>query len=588
MARHRWWLLGLCAVFLLAELPFITAPFSGDGMTYMAPGVEALQRGDLSAVVPAYRAHPPLVPAAVALLGLPFGNVAWLAHLFCAIAAVAGLILTARIAERLTGAGAPALAAAAILAATPLYFVQGHLFRSTVVVMVLHLWTLDAVARGRTRQAMFAAGLSALCHETGVLVLPAAALACFVRDGSDVAPGRRFVRAALWALPALPIAAWLAYARMAQPWGDTLEFHVGQLGAWDKALRLLATHGWQLLRDGGVLLLLPAGIGAWAVRRRSAGIAGPRAPRIAAGGFVLACAAVAAALCAVRPLLAGGDRAAELPALSEVFFGCLLLGWFALLAFGVASWSRQPAEGGGPGAEALGLLAYAVTLTLFFAAYPYAFPRWLLPALPPLVILTVALFWTGTAGRFRRACIPVLALLALVQLWGHTAVSRAACDLRYYERTVAEARLARLLDRVAGDLAARVPRATVLTLVPEAFAFRFGASSASEFEVVVAPALSEWSTGEFVQAARALGIDSRVRARVRVDPAQIDFVVRGPGPAGECPPVPRGTRDFVERIRPAGQRVLSYEQRPWRVLVDSVSPRALGSTVGEAVAGSEG
>ena len=235
---------GIFAALVVTHLPLLGLPYYWDEAGYFIPAArDILLTGDPVPNSTLSNAHPPMVPAFIALAWKIFGfrvEVARGAMLLVAALALAGLF---RLSERVAGRGV-AWATVACTALYPVFFAQSSMAHLDMAAAALTIWGLvlylppmatattdgndasfDETSTVRRRLAcvgLFA--LAALAKETAIL--GAAALAgwdfvCWLlgrlRRGAGrtvcVEPSRPLRHVLLWSLAPLPIFAWLLYHR---------------------------------------------------------------------------------------------------------------------------------------------------------------------------------------------------------------------------------------------------------------------------------------------------------------------------------------------------------------------------------------
>lgn len=133
----------LFAALVAAHLPLLSLPYFWDEAGYFIPAARDLYlTGDPVPSSTISNAHPPLVPAYVALAWRLFGlhiAVARVSMLLVAALALAGLF---RLTERATGGRAVAWAAVLCTALYPVFFAQSSLVHLDVAAAALTLWAL--------------------------------------------------------------------------------------------------------------------------------------------------------------------------------------------------------------------------------------------------------------------------------------------------------------------------------------------------------------------------------------------------------------------------------------------------------------
>ena len=194
----------------LTHAPLLRLPFFWDEAGFYVPAAhDILQYHTLVPQTSLDTTHPPLSAAYLAFWFALSGfkpAVARMAMLLLAAFALTNVFLLAR---RLAGTGV-AVASTIATALYPIFFVQSSLVHADLAAAAFSLWGIRLSVERRLWPAQLAFSLAVLSKETAI-VTPAAIAIWELLRREEPSLKKRFASAAIFALPALPLAAWLLY-----------------------------------------------------------------------------------------------------------------------------------------------------------------------------------------------------------------------------------------------------------------------------------------------------------------------------------------------------------------------------------------
>src|SRR5579883_622186 len=211
------YLLAFPAIFIavvLAHWPLLRLPYYWDEAGYYIPAAyDFFRTGLLIPFSTLSNAHPPLPSIYLAAAWKLFGFSPLVTRLTeCFVASIA-LAAVWELAILTTGKQAVAMAATALTAIYPIFFVQSSLAHADLSAAAATLWALVFLLRERTSAiwgAVICFSLAALCKETSI-VTPLALAVWELRLAVSSRARRHLLRAAALCLPIVPLALWYLY-----------------------------------------------------------------------------------------------------------------------------------------------------------------------------------------------------------------------------------------------------------------------------------------------------------------------------------------------------------------------------------------
>lgn len=211
-------LLLLALFLLLAKSPYLSLPYFWDAMGYVMAGVVETWADDFPLILsPEVDAgHPPLFYLMLALLWKILSPSLTLSHLFNIAWGVLALWGVHALGRRLYDS-ATGLYAALLLALSPLFYAQVGTLHLEPSLAALTVWAVRFALERRLAGYLFCASAMVLIKEPSVVLVPAVAASVLAEEWRKE---RRAAlgKAVLYALPILPLAAWLLYHKLQTGW----------------------------------------------------------------------------------------------------------------------------------------------------------------------------------------------------------------------------------------------------------------------------------------------------------------------------------------------------------------------------------
>lgn len=422
-------LLALLALQLLLTLLFIGQPVHLDDPIYIDIGRNALKVPAQALDFPyclegvcapdmGSHSHPPLLGYYIGLLLLIFGDgphVHVFLHLGFALFALLFAFGMYRLALRF--AVAPAMAAATAIA-SPVVMVMSHNLMPDFP--TLAFWTagtamyVDGIDRQRSAKVWLGGVLLALAAGVSYPALAAAAI-CLLYAWLRRTPMRTALPALL--LPFATIAGWVTYASLYFGrfiLGNTTHYFVATKGSVTAAALLSKALAFPIQLGGMLVLCLPLMVAAFISKRKIAPVT-----------WVLISALMTQLFVPDYSLLQRFVVLSLLTAGGWTIFGALFRLWESVV--------RSPSPGMRRDSMFLAGWAAVVTPVVLFV-YAYAAARFVLPLLPPLVLLAFSkAVWSGAESKVRRLALPGLAVSIALGL----ALSAADFEMARVHRDIA-------------------------------------------------------------------------------------------------------------------------------------------------------
>jgi hypothetical protein len=208
------------AIIIPTHLSLVRLPYFWDEAGQFIPAaLDLLHGGSWIAHSTAPNIHPPGIPAFLALVWRIAGYSPAATRIAMLVLSSLGVLAAFLLAVELTreGRGAPALAAAALLCASPLFFAQSMLAQLDAPAMLFTTLALVFFLRNRMAYAVAACLALVMVKETGVVVP--------LVFGAWLARERRWREAAWFAAPVAALAVWIAIlAQRTGYWAGNVDF----------------------------------------------------------------------------------------------------------------------------------------------------------------------------------------------------------------------------------------------------------------------------------------------------------------------------------------------------------------------------